>query len=120
MIVNVALFISSSALCYSNKQVWQFISRIIRCSLTESEIKVYNCECKHTNKPPKEAIPFQFDAHNKFKMTSAISSHYKSGAKKGRGIVLHLSGTDRQPQVFALGLSFLMKHAELRAFHTIH
>lgn len=39
--------------------------------------------------------------------------------KKGRGIVLHLSGTDRQPQVFALGLSFLMKRAELkRAFYT--
>lgn len=46
-------------------------------------------------------------------MTSPISSHYKSGAKKGRGIVLQLSGTDRQPQVFALGLSFLMKQAEL-------
>lgn len=99
--------------CACNKQSWQFIRSIIRCSPTESEIKVYNCECKQTNKPPKEAIPFQFDAHNKSKMTSPISSHYNSGAKKGRGIVLHLSGTDRQPQVFALGLSFLMKQAEL-------
>jgi len=68
--------------CASNKQAWQFISSIIRCSTTESEIKVRNCEWKQTNKPPKEAIPFQFDAHNKFKMTSPISSHYKSGAKE--------------------------------------
>lgn len=100
--------------CASNKQAWQFISSIISCSLTESVIKVYYCARKQTNKPPKEDIPFQFDAHNKFKMTSPISPHYKSGAKKGREIVLHLSGTDRQPQVFAFGLSFLMKQAELK------
>ncbi len=68
--------------CVSNKQAWQFISSIISCSPTESEIKVYYCARKQTNKPPKKAIPFQFDAHNKFKMTSPISPHYKSGAKK--------------------------------------
>lgn len=100
--------------CASNKQAWQFISSIISCSLTESVIKVYYCASKQTNKPQKEAIPFQFDAHNKFKMTSPIFPHYKSGAKKGREIVLHLSGTDRQPQMFALDLSFLIKQGELK------